>query len=77
MIYVTSIVVLNRCFNAPSSNRVGWSVPVATHYQNNVTAGKWYNYSIPAMEISDTNHVLVGLYINFEQYTKLVLEMVS
>ena len=40
---------------------MGWALPVATHYQNNVTAGKWYNYSIPAMELTDTNHVLVGL----------------
>ena len=39
---------------------MGWSIPVATHYQNNVTAGKWYNYTIPAMEVSDTNHVLVS-----------------
>ena len=48
-----------RCFNAPSSNRIGWSVPLATHYQNNVTAGSWYNYTIPAMQLTDKNHVLV------------------
>ena len=48
-----------RCYAAPSSNRVGWSVPVATHYQNNVTAGTWYNYTVPTLPISSINHVLV------------------
>ena len=58
--YIVRCDTPSRCYNAPSSNRIGWSVPVATHYQNNVTSGQWYNYTIPAMEISDTNHVLVS-----------------
>ena len=51
--------LIPRCYNAPSSNRIGWSVPLATHYQNNVTSGSWYNYTIPAMQLTDKNHVLV------------------
>lgn len=47
------------CFNAPSAIRVGWAKPMASHYENNLTAGVWYNYSIPALELSDTNTVRV------------------
>lgn len=47
------------CFNAPTSLRVGWSTSLATHNENNTAIGSWYSYTIPAMEVSDTNQVVI------------------
>ena len=49
-----------RCFNAPASVRAGWSITIAKHYGVNTAAGIWYNYSIPSLEQSDTNNVIVS-----------------
>lgn len=47
------------CPNAPNSIRAGWSRPIANHFENNFTIGKWYHYSIPSMQTSDTNVVRI------------------
>ncbi|GAX78725.1 hypothetical protein CEUSTIGMA_g6163.t1 [Chlamydomonas eustigma] len=47
------------CPNAPNSIRAGWSTPIASLWENNFTAGKWYNYSIPAVEVSSVNAVRI------------------
>ena len=49
------------CFNSPAGIRAGWYLPLQKHYGYNTTAGRWYNYSIPAVEISDLNTVIVSL----------------
>ena len=50
-----------RCLNAPTAQRAGWAIPIGTYTHENVTAGTWRYFDIPAMEIADKNFVRVGL----------------
>eukprot|EP00798_Chlamydomonas_sp_ICE-L_P018688 gene18688-25208_t len=45
------------CFNAPTSQRAGWSIPIGVYTGDNFTSGKWYDFTIPALTFSDKNFV--------------------
>ena len=50
----------SRCYNAPTSQRAGWAVPMGTYTDENITAGTWMDFSIPATQVSDKNFVRVS-----------------
>ena len=54
-------LVQSRCYNAPTSHRAGWAIPMGTYTGENITAGTWMDFSIPAMEVSDKNFVKVRM----------------
>mmetsp|Transcript_11015 Transcript_11015/g.23763 ORF Transcript_11015/g.23763 Transcript_11015/m.23763 type:complete len:852 (+) Transcript_11015:286-2841(+) len=49
----------NGCFNAPTSIRAGWSRPIDSYWAANFTAGRWYRWTLPAVEFNDVNTIRI------------------
>eukprot|EP00798_Chlamydomonas_sp_ICE-L_P014165 gene14165-20133_t len=50
------------CYNAPTGQRAGWNVPIGTYNHDNITAGTWYDFTLPAARLTDKNFVRFPAY---------------